>query len=76
MVAALMTPLTRMTWRKPKRRMIGRAVTFIDIEPTAVAKVIMPEANADMPNTTCSSSGSRNTSVPAPARKQRAARRC
>ncbi len=56
------------TLRKPKRRMIGRAVIFIDSEPAAVAKVMVPEANADRPNTTCSSSGNRKTSVPAPAR--------
>ena len=68
MVVALMTPLTRMTLRNPKRLMMGRAVAFIDIEPTADAKVMLPEANADRPNTICSSSGSKKTRVPAPAR--------
>ncbi len=68
MVAALITLLTMITMRKPKRRKIGRAVSFIEIEPSAVAKVIVPEANADRPNTTCSNSGSRKTSEPAPAR--------
>src|SRR5271168_5376170 len=51
MVAALMMPLTRMTLRNPKRLMIGLAVAFIDIEPTALANVMLPEANADRPNT-------------------------
>src|SRR6516165_12528101 len=61
-VAALITPLTRMTLRKPKHLMMGRAVAFIDIEPTALANVVLPEAKADKPNTICSS-GSRKTRV-------------
>ncbi len=51
MVAALMTLLIRMTWRKPKRAMTPRPSIFIDIEPAAVAKVMLPDAAADRPNT-------------------------
>src|SRR5260370_19451637 len=68
MDAALMIPLTIMTVRKPKRLRIGRAVAFMDMAPAALAKVRTPEANAVMPNTTCSRSGNKNTRLPAPAR--------
>ena len=43
-------------------------IAFMDIAPAALAKVRTPEANAVMPNTTCSKSGNRKTKLPAPAR--------
>src|SRR3984957_14085808 len=70
LVAELIALLTIRTARKPKRRRIGRAVSLIEIEPSAVAKVIVPEAKAERPNTTCSNSGSRKTSEPGPARNR------
>ena len=56
------------TVRKPKRRMIGTAVTFMNSAPAALVKVSMPEAKGLSPNTSCSSIASRNGNAPMPMR--------
>ena len=57
-------PFHIITVRKPNRRRIGSAATFISMDPALLAKVISPLCNADIPNPSCSIIGSRNGTAP------------
>ena len=60
--------LVTSTRLKPKRRMIGAAVVFMAMAPTALAKVSSPDWSAVRPKPSWKNSGRRNGMAPTPMR--------
>ncbi len=67
----LITAFDTSTRLKPNWRMMGAAVAFMAMAPTALAKVSIPDWSGFMPKPSCRKSGSRKGVAPTPMRKRK-----